>query len=92
MLLTNAGACLAHFLGHFDAYIYVVVLAEARYKAEIERLPAVVTEITAENLELKITCGERQQHACCPRAIQPWLCPRRLAAAAVLALPVFGQR
>jgi transposase-like protein len=27
--------------------------AEARYKAEIERLRAVVTEITAENLELK---------------------------------------
>jgi len=26
---------------------------EARYKAEIERLRAVVTEITAENLELK---------------------------------------
>jgi len=27
---------------------------EGRYKAEIERLRAVVTEITAENLELKI--------------------------------------
>jgi transposase-like protein len=27
--------------------------AETRYKAEIERLRAVVTEITAENLELK---------------------------------------